>query len=432
MRSPTVTPKLQRIAAQAARDPTRVFTTLAHLIDVDFLREAYHRPRKSSAPGIDGVTAKEYAEHLDENLHDLHERLRSGGYQAPPVERVWLDKADGGQRPIGKPTFEDKIVQRAVAMLLEAIYEQDFCDSSYGFRQGRSPHDALHALRERCMTEGIGWIVDADVSGYFDSIDGTRLRAVLGKRVNDGRIMRLIGKWLHAGVMEEGVLTHPETGVPQGGVASPVLANIFLHHVLDEWFECEVRPRMQGRCFLIRYADDFVIGCEVEADARKIMDVLPKRFSRFGLRIHPTKTALRAFRKPEAREGSEDGNGTFDFLGLTHYWTRSRRGFWVIKRRTAGKRLRRTKKSLWRWCRTNRHAPLKYQYQMLCQKLRGHFLYYGIRGNFRLLEEVRRYAEKAWQYWLSRRGSKKAIGWEKFEKLLQTYVLPTPRIVHTI
>jgi group II intron reverse transcriptase/maturase len=432
LRSPTVTPKLQRIAAQAARDPTRVFTTLAHLIDVDFLREAYHRTRKSSAPGIDGVTAQEYAEHLDENLHDLHERLRSGGYQAPPVERVWLDKADGGQRPIGKPTFEDKIVQRAVAMLLEAIYEQDFCDSSYGFRQGRSPHDALHALRERCMTEGIGWIVDADVSGYFDSIDGTRLREVLCKRVNDGRIMRLIGKWLHAGVMEEGVLTHPETGVPQGGVASPVLAHIFLHHVLDEWFACEVRPRMQGRCFLIRYADDFVIGCEVEADARKIMDVLPKRFSRFGLRIHPTKTALRAFRKPDAREGSEGGNGTFDFLGLTHYWTRSRRGFWVIKRRTAGKRLRRTKKSLWRWCRTNRHAPLKYQYQMLCQKLRGHFLYYGIRGNFRLLEEVRRHAEKAWQYWLSRRGSKKAIGWEKFEKLLQTYVLPTPRIVHTI
>ena len=222
MRSPTVTPKLQRIAAQAARDPTRVFTTLAHLIDVDFLREAYHRTRKSSAPGIDGVTAQEYAEHLDENLHDLHERLRSGGYQAPPVERVWLDKADGGQRPIGQPTVEDKIVQRAVAMLLEAIYEQDFCDSSYGFRQGRSPHDALHALRERCMTEGIGWIVEADVSGYFDSIDGTRLREVLCKRVNDGRIMRLIGKWLHAGVMEEGVLTHPETGVPQGGVASPV------------------------------------------------------------------------------------------------------------------------------------------------------------------------------------------------------------------
>ena len=188
MRSPTVTPQLQRLAAQAAHDPDRVFTTLAHLIDADFLREAYRHTSKSSAAGIDGVTAQQYAEHLDENLRDLHERLRSGRYQAAPVERVWIEKDDGGQRPIGKPTFEDKIVQRAVAMLLEAIYEQDFYDGSYGFRQGRSPHEALHELRERCMTEGIGWIVDADVSGYFDSIDRTRLREVLRQRVNDGRI----------------------------------------------------------------------------------------------------------------------------------------------------------------------------------------------------------------------------------------------------
>ena len=432
LRSPTVTPKLQRIAAQAARDPDRVFTTLAHLIDEDFLREAYRHTSKSSAPGIDGVTAQTYAEHLDENLRDLHERLRSGRYQAVPVERVWIEKDEGGQRPIGKPAFEDKIVQRAVAMLLEAIYEQDFYDGSYGFRQGRSPHEALHELRQRCMTEGIGWIVDADVSGYFDSIDRTRLREVLRQRVNDGRLLRLIGKWLRAGVVEQGTLTHPETGVVQGGVISPVLANVFLHHVLDAWFEREVRPRMKGRCFLIRFADDFVIGCEQEGDARKIMAVLPKRFARFGLTIHPTKTALIAFRKPEAHQGADRGNGTFDFLGLTHYWTKSRQGFWVIKRRTARKRLRRTKKSLWRWCRSNRHAPLKYQYQMLCSKLRGHFQYYGIRGNFRLLEEVRRFAEKAWRYWLSRRSSKKAIGWEKFEKLMQTYILPIPRIVHTI
>jgi len=270
LRSPTVTPKLQRIAAQAARDPDRVFTTLAHLIDEDFLREAYRHTSKSSAPGIDGVTAQTYAEHLDENLHDLHERLRSGCYQARPVERVWIEKDEGGQRPIGKPAFEDKIVQRAVAMLLEAIYEQDFYDGSYGFRQGRSPHEALHELRQRCMTEGIGWIVDADVSGYFDSIDRTRLREVLRQRVNDGRILRLIGKWLRAGVVEQGTLTHPETGVVQGGVISPVLANVFLHHVLDAWFEREVRPRMKGRCFLIRFADDFVIGCEQEGDARKI------------------------------------------------------------------------------------------------------------------------------------------------------------------
>ena len=432
LRSPTVTPKLQRLAAQAAHDPDRVFTTLAHLIDPDFLREAYQQTSKSSAAGIDGVTAQQYAEHLDENLRDLHERLHSGGYQAAPVERVWIEKDDGGQRPIGKPTFEDTIVQRAVAMLLEAIYEQDFLDSSYGFRPGRSPHAALHEIRERCMNEGMSWIVDADVSGYFDSIDRARLREVLRKRVNDGSIVRLIGKWLRAGVMEEGVLTYPETGVVQGGVIAPVLANVFLHHVLDEWFEREVRPRMQGRCFLLRFADDFVIGCEAEADARRIMAVLPKRFARFGLHIHPAKTALIAFQKPETRQGSADGNGTFDFLGLTHYWTRSRQGFWVLKRRTARKRLRRTKKSLWRWCRTNRHAPLQYQYHMLCQKLRGHFQYYGIRGNFSLLEEVRRHAEKAWQYWLSRRSSQSAIGWEKFQQLLQTYALPIPKIVHNI
>ena len=432
MRSPTVTPKLQRIAAQAARDPDWVFTTLAHLIDEDFLREAYRYTRKSSAPGIDGVTAQTYAEHLDENLRDLQERLRSGRYQAAPVECVWIEKDDGGQRPIGKPAFEDKIVQRAVAMLLEAVYEQDFNDGSYGFRQGRSPHAALHELRQRCMTEGMGWIVDADVRGYFDSIDRTRLREVLRKRINDGSILRLIGKWLRAGVMEQGALTHPETGVVQGGVISPVLANVFLHHVLDAWFEGEVRPRMQGRCFLLRFADDFVIGCELEVDARKIMAVLPKRFARFGLTIHPTKTALIAFRKPEAHQGSESGNGTFTFLGLTHYWTKSRQGFWVIKRRTASKRLRRTKKSLWRWCRNNRHAPLQYQYQMLCVKLRGHYQYYGIRGNFRLLEEVRRSAEQAWRYWLNRRSSKRAIGWKKFGKLMQTSILPIPRIVHNI
>jgi len=432
LRSPTVTPKLQRLAEQAAHDPGRVFTTLSHLIDADFLREAYRRTSKSSSAGIDGVTAQMYAEHLEENLHDLHERLRNGRYQAAPVERVWIEKDDGGRRPIGKPAFEDKIVQRAVAMLLEAIYEQDFYEGSYGFRPGRSPHDALRALRERCMSEGIGWIVDAEVSGYFDSMDRTQLQAVLRQRVNDGRIRRLIGKWLRAGVMEEGVMSYPETGVVQGGVISPVLANLFLHHVLDEWCAREVGPRLKGRYFWARFADDFVLGCELEGDARKIMAVLPKRFARFGLTIHPEKTALIPFRKPVSRQGAVHGNGTCDFLGLTHYGTRSRRGYWVIKRRTARKRLRRTKKALWRWCRVYRHAPVKYQYQMLCRKLRGHFQYYGIRGNIRQLEEVRRYAGKAWRYWWSRRSSKSSICWKKFEKLMKTYVLPTPKIVHNI
>jgi RNA-directed DNA polymerase len=282
------------------------------------------------------------------------------------------------------------------------------------------------------MHEGMGWIVDADVSGYFDSIDRTRLREALRHRVNDGRILRLIGKWLRAGVMEAGVLNHPDTGVVQGGTISPILANIFLHQVLDEWFEHEVQPRLKGRSFLIRFADEFVIGCELEADARRIMAVLPKRFARYGLTIHPTKTALIAFGKPAGRRGVEPRNGPCDFLGFTHYWTTSRRGFWVIKRRTARKRLRRTQKSWWRWCRANRHAPLKDQHQMLCRKWRGHFRYYGIQGNVRLLEEVRRWAEKAWRYWLSRRSSKSVIGWEKFQQLLETSVLPTPRIVHNI
>jgi group II intron reverse transcriptase/maturase len=326
LRSPTVTTKLQRLAEQAARDPKRVFTTLAHLIDEDFLREAYRQTSKSSAAGIDGVTAKQYAEHLEENLRDLHDRLRSGRYQAAPVVRVWIEKEDGGQRPIGKPAVEDKIVQRAVAMLLEAIYEQDFSDSSYGFRPGRSPHEALREVRTRCMAEGIGWIVDADVSGYFDSIDRTHLRAILRQRVNDGSLLCLIGKWLRAGVMDGGVLQHPETGVVQGGVISPVLANVMLHHVLDVWCAQEVQPRLKGRSFLTRFADDFVIGCEREADARRVMAVLPKRFARFGLRMHPEKTALIAFSTPSARQGSAEGNGTCDFLGLTHYWAQSRRG----------------------------------------------------------------------------------------------------------
>jgi RNA-directed DNA polymerase len=324
------------------------------------------------------------------------------------------------------------MVQRAVARLLEAIYEQDFSDSSYGFRPGRSPHDALRDLRRRGLTEGIGWIVDAEVRGYFESINRTHLREVLRRRVNDGSILRLMGKWLRAGVMEEGELHHPETGVVQGGVISPVLANVLLHHVLDEWFEREVQPRLKGRSFLTRFADDWIIGCELEEDAQRLMAVLPKRFARFDLSLHPEKTVMIKFRRPMARMASGDGNGTFDFLGLTHYWARSRRGYWVIKRKTARKRLRRTKKALWRWCRANRHLPLKDQYRMLCQKLRGHFQYYGIRGNSRKMAEVRHHAEKAWQYWLSRRSHKRAISWEKFQKLKAVFGLPTPKIVHQI
>jgi group II intron reverse transcriptase/maturase len=408
------------------------FTTLAHLIDVDLLREAYRRTRKDGAPGIDGVTAHAYAEHLEANLANLYERLRRGQYRAPPVRRAYLNKEDGGQRPIGIPAFEDKMVQRAVVMLLGAIYEQDFWDGSYGFRQGRSPHQALQELREQCMAGDIGWIVDADVSAFFDSLDHDLVRERLRQRVADGTILGLIGKWLTAGVVEGETLSYPERGSPQGGVVSPMLANVVLHYVLDEWFEREVKPRMKGRCFLLRVADDFVIGCEREDDARRIMAVLPKRFARFGLTIHPQKTRLEAFRKPGRTVESGHGNGTFEFLGFTHYWTTSRRGYWVIKRTTAKKRLRRAMKAVWQWCRNHRHDPLREQYRRLSQKLQGHYQYYGIRGNYRKLAVLYQMAETAWRYWLSRRSQQSAIRWEKFCKLLEVYPLPKPSIVHGI
>jgi RNA-directed DNA polymerase len=408
------------------------FTPLAHLMDVDLLREADRRTRKDAAPGIDGVTAASYAEPLEANLTDLYERLRGGRDTASPVKRTWLDKEDGSQRPIGMPAVADKIVQRAVTMLLGAVYEQDFHDCSHGFREGHSPHQALHELREQCLEQNIGWIVDADVSGCFDSLDHGLLRDVIRKRVNDGGLLRLIGKWLNAGVLDGEDLTYPEKGTPQGGVLSPMLANIFLHEVLDAWVERDVRPRMRGRTFLSRFADDFVIGCEREDDARRVMAVLPKRFARFGLTIHPQKTRLVDFRKPARRGEAGIGNGTCEFLGFTHYWMKSRRGYWVIKRRTASKRLRRTMRALWQWCRDQRHTPLTAQYRTLCQKLRGHYQYYGIRGNYPRLERLYEHAGHAWRYWLSRRSHQSAIPWERFDRLHVRFPRPAPRIVHAI
>jgi group II intron reverse transcriptase/maturase len=368
------------------------------------------------------------------------------------VERTWLLKEDGSQRPIGKPCFEDKIVQRAVSMLLEEVYEQDFYDFSYGFRRGRSPHQALHELREQCRTRNVHWILDADVSGFFDNIDRKLLQEFLRRRVNDGGIRRLIGKWLNAGVLDDGELSYSETGTPQGGVISPLLANIFLHYVLDEWFVREVQPRMRGRVFLIRFADDFVIGCEWEEDARRLMQVLPKRFAKHGLTIHPEKTKLIEFGKPRNQAaprvhveqhrtnppgsklggGSKRGNGTFDFLGFTHYWARSRTGNWVIKRHTCKKRIKRTVKAYWWWCRSHRHRPIAEQHKTLCQKLRGFYQYAGVRCNYGPMASVLDKVKRAWRYWLSRRSHKSAIPWDKFAELLELHPLPTPRIIHNI
>ena len=413
-----------------------VITSLAHHIDIDWLREAYRRTRKDGAAGVDGQTAAEYEAKLEDNLRSLLDRAKSGTYRAPPVRRVHIPKGEGSQtRPLGIPTFEDKLLQRAILMALEAVYEQDFLPCSYGFRPGRSAHDALAELWEQLMPTG-GWVLEVDVQKFFDTVDHDHLRAILGQRVRDGVLQRLIGKWLNAGVLEAGELTHPEAGTPQGGVISPLLANIYLHEVLDKWFDKEVRPRLSGRATLIRYADDFVIVFSCEQDARRVMDVLPKRFGKYGLTLHPDKTRLIEFRRPakppaELRNGGEGRPGTFDLLGFTHYWGRSRSGGWVVKRKTASSRFRRGLKSLSHWCRRYRHLPLAQQRQALSQKLRGHFGYFGITGNYKALARFRRQAMNIWCKWLCRRSQKARAAWDSMMKKLERFELPRARIMHS-
>ncbi len=384
--------------------------------------------RKSNAAGVDKVTAEEYAENLDENLCNLLERLRRGQYVATPVERIWIDKDNGKKRPIGITALEDKIVQKTVHTILEAIYDHDFYNFSHGFRKGHSQHKALHELREQCYKQNVNWIVNADITGLFDNIDHELLKDVIRDRVNDGGIIRLIGKWLNAGVMEGGNLSYPEKGTPQGGVISPILSNIFLHHILDDWFVKEVQPRLRGRSFIIRFADDFIIGCELKSDAERIMEVLPKRFGRFGLSLNQEKSKVVLFTKP-GRKCSK-GYGTFDFLGFTFYWERSRQGFWVIKKKTVRKRLSRFMKSIWDWCKSNRHDRIEDQYLKLSQKLSGYYQYFGVIGNYKSLQPVYENAKVAWRYWLSRRSHKGGISWEKFEDIWAKYSFPRPRIVH--
>src|SRR5438552_3343723 len=345
-RSETISTRQQAIAKLAQQAPQMSFTSLNHHIDMVWLHEAYRRTQKDGAPGIDGQTADAYAEHLEENLQDVLDRAKSGRYRAPAVKRAYIPKGDGSTtRPIGVPTFEDKLLQRAVAMVLEPIYEQDFLDCSYGFRPGRSAHQALQVWRDQLMRIGGGWIIELDVERFFDTLDKAQLRAFVHRRVRDGVVLRLIGKWLNAGVLEDGAVRHPEAGTPQGGVISPLLANIFLHEVLDVWFERDIKPRLMGQAVLIRYADDAVLGFSREEDARRVLAVLPKRFGKYGLSLHPDKTRLIDFRSP--RGGGPSGPSeaprrrTFDLLGFTHYWAKSRRGYWVIKQKTAADRLSR-------------------------------------------------------------------------------------------
>ena len=435
-----VSTKQQRIALLARQSPEMGFTSLAHLIDIDWLTEAFHRTRKDGAVGVDGQDGDDYAANLEGNLQSLLDRAKSGTYQAPPVRRVHIPKAGSATetRPLGIPTFEDKVLQRAVVMVLEAVYEQDFKDCSYGFRPGRSAHRALDSLWRQTMGIRGGWIVDVDIRKFFDTIGHGHLRDFLKRRIRDGVLLRLIGKWLNAGVLEDGCVTHPEMGSPQGGVVSPMLSNVFLHYVLDEWFEREVQPRLKGQSFLIRYADDFVMGFSCEEDARRVMDVLPKRFEKYGLTIHPDKTRLVPFERPGgaskgAHSGARTAPGTFDLLGFKHYWARSRKGTWVVKRKTSTSRFSRGLKSLSEWCRINRHQPMRGQHRTLSQKLRGHFAYYGITGNSVALGRFRTAATWIWKRWLSRRRRRGGrMTWDRLNRFLKRNPLPPAIAIHSV
>lgn len=441
-----VSPRQRRIAELAKQSPQMAFTSLAHHIDIDWMFEAYRRTRRDGAVGVDNVTAAEYEQDLEGNLQRLLERAKSGTYRAPPVRRVHIPKGTSGEtRPIGIPTLEDKILQRAVVMLLEPIYEHDFSDSSYGFRPKRSAHQALNALQEQASRANGAWILEVDIRKFFDTLEHQHLRNFLRLRVCDGVVLRLIHKWLNAGVMEDGNIFYPETGSPQGGVISPLLANIYLHYVLDEWFHKEVKPRLRGQATMVRYADDFVIAFEHESDSQRVHTVLPKRFGKFGLTIHPDKTRQVPFQRPTPRS---DGKGTplapnphspnrggrpgtFDFLGFTHYWGRSRRGKWIVKRKTARSRLSRSVQAIKQWCRQHRHDPIAAQQETLNAKLRGHYAYYGMTHNSRALSAFHKTVERVWQRWLTRRHRKRTMRWVKFTRLLGRYPLVRPSIRHS-
>ena len=437
-RSDHVRTKQQRIAQIARQRPQERLTALNQYLDIPWLTEACERLRQNSAPGVDGQTVQDYGQNLESRLSGLLERAKRGTYRAPPVKRVNIPKENGETRPIGIPTTEDKVLQRAVVMVLEPVYEEAFYDFSYGFRPGRSPHQALAEFWKEFTGLGGRWVLEVDIRKYFDSVDRKRLLELVSQRIGDGVILGLLGKWLQAGIMEEGQLRHADRGTPQGGVVSPLLSNIYLHEVFDRWFAEVVRERMEGRVFAVRYADDLVIGFSHRRDAERVYRVIFQRFEKYGLTLHPEKTRLVEFGRPDSPgpEGGPPGNpGTFDFLGFTHYWGKSRKGYWVIKRKTASKRLARSIKAIGDWCRDNRHKGGMFeQFKILVRKLEGHYAYYGITGNARALDQVRDATVNLWHKWLRRRSREStSMTWERMKELSRTlFVFPYASVVHSI
>ena len=424
----SVSTRQQHIAATARKYAGSPLTTLSHHLDELWLREAYGRVRRDSAPGVDGQTVASYGENLSANLTSLEARAKNGTYRAPPAKRVHLPKNETETRPIGMPTVEDKVLERAVVMLLEPVYEQEFLDCSYGFRPGRSPHQALQALRTTIMQMRGGWVLDVDVRKYFDTIPHRQLREVLRRRIRDGVIDRLIGKWLKAGIWEAGQVTYPDAGTPQGSVISPLLSNVYLHEVLDGWFEQQIKPRLQGRAELIRFADDFVVVCRRREDAEALLEQVKARFESYGLAIHPDKTRIVDFRHPWE---SNHPPQSFDFLGFTHYWEKTRRGGYAVGRKTKGSKYHAALKRIGEWCKGNRHTPIPQQHHDLSRQVLGHYAYYGISGNSRALGCFWHAVKQLWHYWLRRRSRAAQEAQPLWDHLELRFRLPRARLVHT-
>jgi RNA-directed DNA polymerase len=423
--------ELSRLSELAKADKTARFLSIAHRLTPTALLAAFEGLRKDASAGVDEVTYREYEQDVWGNIPRLHHRLVSHQYRVQPLRRVYIPKENGKERPISIPALEDKIVQKATVTVLNAIYEQDFLPCSYGFRPGLSPHDALDAIGRTICRGPIAYVLEADIQSYFDAIVRDQLMAFVERRIGDGSILRLIRKWIHVGVIEDGRLLVTETGTGQGQVISPLLANIYLHYVLDDWFEHEVKPRLRGQAAEIRYADDFILCFQYREDAERVLAVLSKRFAKYGLTLHPEKTRLVAFgRSALSSHPHAPKPATFDFLGFTHLCAHSRAGRFTIHVRTLRKRLRRSVKAVAQWCRQHRHDPVEKQAAVLNAKLRGHYQYYGRPTNYRSLERYYRLVRRLWHKWLTRRTRGKTLPWRDFVRLLDLHPLVRPRICH--
>ena len=424
---------LERVRQAAERDGKLRFTTLLHHVyDVGRLRAAYHALGRGAASGVDGVTWRSYGEALEDNLQDLSERLKRGAYRAKPVRRAYIPKADGRRRPLGVPALEDKIVQRAVVEVLNAIYEVDFLGFSYGFRPGRSQHDALDAVTVGIERRKVNWVLDADIQRFFDTLDHGWLRKFVEHRIADKRIVRLIQKWLRAGVLEDEVVTRSEAGTVQGGSISPLLANIYLHYVFDLWVHQWRRRYARGDVIVVRYADDFVVGFQHRWEAERFLVDLRERFVKFGLTLHPDKTRLLEFGRFAARDRRDRGDGkppTFDFLGFTHICGRTRRGRFKVLRQTMRKRMTAKLKQVAAELRRRRHHPVPEVGKWLGAVVRGHIRYYGVPGNGPALTAFRFAIGRLWYRALRRRSQNDRSTWKRVQRLIARYI-PSVRICH--